>query len=310
MIPPLPSPEVLIKKFLLYMKAERGISRHTARAYAFDLKEFAQFLEKAPRHGGQAAPDLSNFRKARLLVREFWASVSQRGVKTSTLNRKLAALRSFFKYLVLEDLIDANPFGYLKTPKPERRLPRFLTEVEMEKFLGSLGGDSGFKTLRDKALFETLYSSGLRIHEALGLNLDDADLWNGMVRVFGKGARERMVPLGKTAVNALEAYLDERKKRFGRGADKALFLNVRGGRLSTRGASKVLKTLVRKSPLSKDVAPHAFRHSFATHLLNHGCDLRTVQEMLGHRSLASTQIYAHTSIDGLKKVFAAAHPRG
>ena len=184
------------------------------------------------------------------------------------------------------------------------------TPGEMEKFLRSIAGDPGFISSRDKALFETLYTSGLRIHEALGLNIDDADLWNGMARVFGKGGRERMAPLGKTAVKALESYLDERKKRFGRAPEKALFVNFRGGRLTPRGASKALKSRARKSPLTKDMAPHAFRHSFATHLLNAGADLRTVQEMLGHRSLASTQIYAHTSIEGLKKVYAGAHPRG
>ena len=235
MKPPALSPDLWIKKFLFYIKAERGVSPHTVRAYTADLKEFGKFLSKS-----SAGPaDLSNFRKSRLLVREFWVSLSQRGVKTATLNRKLAALRSFFKYLVTEDVLETNPFAYLKVPRAERRLPRFLNEGEMAKFLSSVNGGSTFISLRDRSLFELLYSSGLRIHEALGLNIDDTDLWNGMVRVFGKGGRERMVPLGKSAVHALENYLDERKAKPGNGAGRALFLNFRGGRLTARGASKI-----------------------------------------------------------------------
>ncbi|OGR84221.1 MAG: hypothetical protein A2901_06700 [Elusimicrobia bacterium RIFCSPLOWO2_01_FULL_54_10] len=302
----LQSPDILVKKFLLYMKAERGVSSHTLRAYSNDLKEFARFSGKNP-----ASVDFANFRKTRLLVREFWASLSEKKLKTSTVKRKLAALRSFFKYLVMEDLIETNPFTYLKMPKAEKRLPRFLSEGDMGKFLGSLDDSKTLKTLRDRALFEMLYSSGLRIHEALNLNLTDADLWNGVLRILGKGGRERMAPLGSSAVRALEIYLDERAKHFGRaGGERALFINLRGTRLTVRGAAKILQGRVRGALPGRGLTPHGFRHSFATHLLNRGCDLRSVQEMLGHRSLASTQIYTHTSIEGLKKIYQGAHPRG
>ncbi len=299
-------PEILIRKFLLYLKAERNVSSHTIRAYTFDLKEFAEFLGKS------AIADLSNFRKTRLLVREYWAALAQKSLKSATLTRKLAALRSFFKFLVLEDVMETNPFSYLKIPKGEKRLPQFLTETEMGQFLGKLDAAKSPLGLRDRALFEVLYSSGLRISEAMGLNLEDADLWNGTVRVFGKGSRERMVPLGKSAVHALEDYLDSRKRLdLSTSPDRrALFLNSRGGRLSARGASKELEAWRGKAGVTKHFSPHKFRHSFATHLLNRGCDLRTVQEMLGHRSLSSTQVYTHTSIDRLKKTYEGAHPRG
>jgi len=300
------NPEIWIKKFLFYMKAERGVSSHTARAYASDLHEFSVFLNKSP----LGSVDLSHFRKARLCVREYWASLTVKGVASSTLNRKLAVLRSFFKYLVLEDVLETNPFSYLKVPKAEKRLPLFLNEGEMDHFLVSVAAKNEFKAARDRALFETLYSSGLRINEALGLNMEDIDLWNGMVRVFGKGSRERLVPMGKTAVRALETYQDIRSKRFGRMSSRAHFLNARGGRLTARGAFKSLKGWARQLPSGKTLTPHGFRHSFATHLLNRGCDLRTVQEMLGHRSLSSTQVYTHTSMEGLKKIYQGAHPRG
>ncbi len=299
------SPELLAKKFILYLKAERNVSPHTVRAYSNDLKEFLEYLRK------NSISDLSNFRKSRLLIREYWASIHREDGKPSTLTRKLASLRSFFKYLVLEDVVDTNPFSYLKIPKGEKKLPQFLTESEMGQFLGKFDAAKDLKGLRDHAFFEVLYSSGLRIHEAVGLNLDDVDLWNGTLRVFGKGSRERIVPLGKSAVHALEAYLDKRKgQNRSLQAARAVFLNLRGGRLSTRGAFKSLELWKGRFQQTKGFSPHTFRHSFATHLLNRGCDLRTVQEMLGHKSLSSTQVYTHTSIERLKKTYEGAHPRG
>ena len=281
------------------------MSAHTLRAYRHDLREFLEFLKLQP------LADLSNFRKSRLLVREFWVSLSKRKIRTSTLLRKLAVLRSFFKFLVFENVIETNPFNYLKLPRREKRLPRFLTEKEVDEFLSTLERSMHVLAPRDRALMEFLYSSGLRIQEAVDLNLEDLDLWNGVVRVFGKGGRERRVPVGGPSLKSLEKYLE---KRGILGESPALFrgpvfLNARGKRITSRGARVVLDRWVRDGALQKKVSPHMFRHSFATHLLNRGCDLRTVQEMLGHKSLTSTQIYTHTSVEHLKKVYDSAHPR-
>ena len=334
-----------VKRFFLFLRAERGASPNTLRAYEQDLREFLLFLSRRDaaakpadardlqgmlpldgagpsETGGPAkAPgswdalswpmeDLKNFRKCRLLVREYWASLSRRGVKDATLARKLASLRSFFRFLVLEDVLDHNPFKYLSLPRREKVLPKFLTEKEMGHFLSALENSKHKLAARDRALAELLYSSGLRIQEAVSLNAEDMDAWNGMVRVLGKGNKERLVPVGEAAAQCLEAYLSARRRKEGRTMLRGpLFLNPRGGRLTVRGARVAICRWVRESALHKNVSPHMFRHSFATHLLNRGCDLRTVQEMLGHKNLSTTQRYTHTSVEQLKKVYERAHPR-
>jgi integrase/recombinase XerC len=287
------------------MRSERNSSPNTIRAYRHDMDEFSRFLK------GRSISNLSDFRRSRLLVREFWMELSKRKIRTATLLRKLASLRSFFKFLVREDVLETNPFNYLRVPRKEKSLPRFLTEREMDDFISTLERFRHPLAARDRALVEVLYSSGLRVQEAADLNLEDLDLWNGTARVFGKGSRERLVPVGGSAVGALEKYLDERKNLRGSGdvLRGAVFLNAREKRITARGVRVILDRWVRRSALRKSVSPHMFRHSFATHLLNTGCDLRTVQEMLGHRSLTSTQVDAHTSTDRLKKVYESAHPR-
>ncbi len=291
---------------MLFLKAERSASPHTLRAYQKDLKEFNGFLTRAGH-----AKDLSNFRQARLLVREFWIDCSKRRLSNATLLRRLATLRSFFRYLVTEDMLPTNPFKYLELPKKEKTLPRFLSEKEMERFLEPFETWTEGLALRDRALIELLYSSGIRIQEAMSLNVEDMDLWNGMLRVLGKGNKERMVPIGETATRCVQRYLRERQKaqkpeREPRGP---IFLNARGTKLGARGARLILNRWVKRASLTRKVTPHMLRHTFATHLLNRGCDLRTVQEMLGHKSLSSTQVYTHTSVEHLKKVYDSAHPR-
>ncbi len=301
--------DLWIKRFLLFLKAERSASPHTLRAYQEDLAEFNRFLTRAGHARG-----LDNFRQARLVVREFWIDGSKRRLSNATLLRKLAALRSFFRYLVTEDVLPANPFKYLELPKREKKLPRFLSEKEMERFLEpfeALAGTTKGLELRDRALIELLYSSGIRIQEAMNLNVEDMDLWNGILRVLGKGNKERVVPIGDAAARSVQKYLRERRagQSSGREAKGPLFLNARGTKLGARGARLILNRWVRKASLERKVSPHTLRHTFATHLLNRGCDLRTVQEMLGHKSLASTQIYTHTSVEQLKKIYDRAHPR-
>lgn len=294
-----------IRRFLLFLRAERNCSPHTLRAYLKDLTEFSAFLRR------QHSPDIRNFRKSRLLIREFWVTLSKRKLRASTLTRKLASLRSFFNYLVMEDQIPTNPFHYLPPPRKEKTLPRFLTEKQVAHLLSFMGRSRQPLAARDLALVEILYSSGLRIQEAIDLNVEDLDLWNGIVKVYGKGGRERLVPMGDHSVRSIESYLDGRRTTDGTPvpAKGALFLNARGRRITTTGSRKVLGKWVRQAAMHSSVTPHVFRHSFATHLLNRGCDLRTVQEMLGHKSLTSTQIYTHTSIEHLKKVYENAHPR-
>ncbi len=301
--------DLWIKRFLLFMKAERSASPHTLRAYQKDLSEFHHFLNRTGH-----AKDLDNFRQARLVVREFWIDGSKRRLSNASLLRKLASLRSFFRYLVTEDILPANPFEYLELPKKEKKLPRFLSEKEMGTLMAPLEAIETATTglaLRDRALIELLYSSGVRIQEAMNLNVEDMDLWNGTVRVLGKGNKERIVPVGEMAARALQKYMRERQARQtgGREAKGPLFLNARGTKLGARGARLILNRWVKKASLERKVSPHTLRHTFATHLLNRGCDLRTVQEMLGHKSLASTQIYTHTSVEQLKKIYDRAHPR-
>ena len=296
--------ELWVKHFLLFMRADRNASRHTLTAYQKDLEEFRSFVNKP-------ALDFSNFRNLRLTVREYWMSLSKRKVSSATLARKLAVLRSFFRYLVKEEILEVNPFNYLKLPKREKILPSFLTEKEVQSFLSSISNSRHSLTLRDQSLIELLYSSGLRIQEEVSLNVEDIDFWNGMVRVFGKGSRERLVPVGESALKSIEIYLKERqaKEKLTSFPKGALFMNLRKTRLTVRGVRKIILRHLRSSALHKNIHPHMFRHSFATHLLDRGCDLRTVQEMLGHKSLASTQIYTHTSIEHLRKVYNQAHPR-
>lgn len=294
--------ELWVRRFLLFMRAERNASANTICAYQQDMKEFLRFLK-------DSSPDFSNFRKLRLLVREYWVLLSKKEGCTATVVRKLAVLRSFFKFLVRENAVESNPFDYLPAPKREKILPNFLSEKEISSFLTTIERSQRPLAIRDRALVELLYSSGLRIQEAMDLNVGDVDLWNGMVKVFGKGGRERLVPMGESAVACIEKYLKQREKKAAVFPKSAVFLNARGSRITARGVRKILNGWLRQTTIQKRVNPHVFRHTFATHLLNRGCDLRMVQEMLGHKSLSSTQLYTHASVEHLKKVYENAHPR-
>ncbi len=294
------NPEILQKRFLLYLRAEKNISAHTFIAYKQDLSDFFSFF-------GDLAPDLADFRKCRLAVREYWSSLSRRELKTSSILRKLCSLRSFFRFLVREKHMDSNPFLTLKLPKKAQTLPDFMTEKEVDSLFSIVERTRSRHMFRDKAILELLYASGLRIHEAMNLNIEDLDLWNGMVRILGKGNRERMLPIGTSATKAVERYLNARAAELPKKG--ALFLNPQRKRLTTRGARKIIGRWAGNSGLSRKVHPHMFRHSFATHLLDRGCDLRTVQELLGHKSLNSTQLYTHTTLERLRKVYNQAHPR-
>lgn len=288
-----------IPKFVLHLRVERNASPHTLRAYQHDLREFSKFIQtKYPLGVGD---------NLRLVVREYLSKLHQHGFKRNALLRPIAVLRAFFKYLVRQDVLAKTPFVGLPMPKREMRLPRFLSEAEMQSLLTLVSDAADKDRGRDSALMELLYSSGLRVQELCQLNVEDIDLFSGIVRVLGKGDRERVVPVGGQALKALQRYIESKPVTVRRSG--ALFRNPNGARLSDRGARAIVAKWVNRAALRQRVSPHAFRHSFATHLLNRGCDLRSVQEMLGHRNLSTTQNYTHVTAEHLRRVYEKAHPR-
>jgi integrase/recombinase XerC len=288
-----------IDQFSRYLTDERNLSPHTRAAYLRDLGEFRSFLE---RHGGCAPQDMAMLDS--LLLRRYLAELHKRNQRTS-IARKLSALRTFFRYLVREGALAGNPAEGMSTPKLNRYLPKTLS-VDEATALMERGYGNSLLDLRDRAIVELFYSSGLRVSELTGLDVGSLDLREKLVRVLGKGRKERIVPIGRKAHGALLSYLEER----GQPDDgEPLFLNARGGRLTQRSVQRNLKTRLIRSGVIKDISPHALRHSFATHLLDGGADLRAIQELLGHASLSTTQKYTQVSVDQLMAVYDRAHPR-
>ena len=278
--------------FLKYLEAERNYSSHTLLNYQIDLDEFIVFIGNK-RVQEIVYPDL----------RRFLAQLKARGLKSRSIARKLSSLRSFFKFLQRQKIIKSNPATLVVTPKLDKPLPHFLTEEETIKIIESPMEDQ-LAQHRDKAIFETLYSCGIRVSELVGLNREDVDAISNIIRVMGKGRKERLVPIGDSALLAIEQYLKKRKNEA-----SALFLNKSGTRLSDRSVRNIINKYIVKEAMNRKVHPHMFRHSFATHLLNNGADLRSVQELLGHVNLSTTQIYTHLTTDKLKAVYDKAHPR-
>ncbi|MCG6908431.1 MAG: tyrosine recombinase XerC [Desulfobacteraceae bacterium] len=309
-----PGPEKLIQGFLDSLAAEKGFSPNTCRAYRHDLEEFAAYLGWVP--AGAAAPGAAaksapvGFDAVDMLtIRGFLGQLYRRNHK-STIARKLSALRTFFRYLLKLGLVASNPAEMVATPKQEKHLPAYLTVDDMFRLLEAITDDS-LAGLRNRAIFETLYSCGLRVSELAGLGAADVDPGRRMVRVLGKGRKERIVPIGQKALAAIDAYRRrlESEAPASAAADGALFLNKFNRRLGTRSIARILDQLVRRCGLLVPVSPHAIRHSFATHLLDAGADLRVVQELLGHQSLSTTQKYTHVSIERLMAAYDQAHPR-
>ena len=284
-----------VAAFLRYLAAERGASGHTVRSYRADLQDCGAFLE---RRALGALPDAD----ARV-VRGYLADLHARGLARTSIARRLATLRSFFRFLVRRGRVRVNPAREVRTPSLPGRLPGHLPIDQSEAlFRQPLGDDEAGR--RDRAILEVLYASGVRVAELSGLDVEDVDLREGSVRVLGKGRKERIVPLGTKAVEALRAYLGARESDRG-----ALFRNSRGGRLTVRSVHRIVRARARAAGLAGRVTPHTLRHTFATHLLDAGADLRLIQELLGHARLATTQRYTHVSADRLAKVYDAAHPR-
>jgi len=281
-----------IPKFLTYLEVEKNYSDHTILNYRIDLDEFYDFLN------GQAleAVDYS-------VLRRYVAHIRQKNLKPRSVARKLSSLRSFFKYLHRQGVINKNPATLLMTPKLDKKLPNFLSENETTTLIETPKTDD-ISDLRDRAIFETLYSTGIRVSELVGLNENSVDMIGNVVRVMGKGKKERIVPIGEKALEAIRTYCQSRPIK-----NSALFLNKSGQRISTRSIRNIINKHIHQTSILKKVSPHAIRHSFATHLLNRGADLRSVQELLGHQNLSTTQIYTHLTTEKLKSVYDQAHPR-
>ncbi|MEX2224445.1 MAG: tyrosine recombinase XerC [Candidatus Rokuibacteriota bacterium] len=287
--------DAAVGSFLEYQSVERGASPHTLRSYAADLIEFSGFLAEEKIAGWEAADTR--------VVRAFLARLHKRRLAKATIARKLAAVRSCFRFLARRGVLEVNPARQVRSPRLGRRLPSFLPVDEAAVLLNA-APEVTAAGARDRALLELLYASGLRVAEGCGLDVDDLDEARHTVRVLGKGEKERVVPVGETALEALAAYLAMRGRRRG-----PLFLNARGGRLTPRSAHRIVRARARRAGIGQRVTPHTLRHSFATHMLGAGADLRLIQELLGHSRLSTTQRYTHVSPEHLMRVYDAAHPR-
>ena len=300
----------LIEEFIRALKTQKGYSDHTIRNYRIDLRQFLHFLmEKATESGEETQPKIESVRFQ--LIREFLGRLFE-NCRKATIARKLSAIRSFFSFLEKKGLKVGNPAADLSAPKKEQYIPNYLPVDEMFRLLDRPDRNNPLG-LRDLAIMEVLYSCGIRVSELTGLNMESVDFEEGLVKVLGKGNKERIVPIGKKAIGSLENYLDASRglRRNGEGGTKGLplFINFRGGRLTSRSVGKLVKRYGKEGSLASDISPHDLRHTFATHLLDGGADLRSVQELLGHVSLSTTQKYTHVSLDKLMEVYDKAHPR-
>jgi len=301
--------------FVETLASEKGYSDNTCRAYMNDLTEFASYAaEGRLRDDGEGKEKERNDELTavedidHLMIRGYLGYLHKRNRK-KTVARKLSALRSFLRYLVRVGIITGNPADLILTPKQDKNIPAYLTVDEMFHLLDSIKTDSlaGF---RNRAIFETMYSSGIRVSELAGLNIEDVDFGGCVIKVLGKGGKERIVPVGKKALGAIRAYREKlRAEGVSTNETGPLFLNKSRGRLTTRSIARILENFVREYCISVPVSPHALRHSFATHMLDAGADLRVVQELLGHKSLSTTQKYTHVSMDRLMETYDKAHPR-
>jgi integrase/recombinase XerC len=293
-----------VQDFILYLQLEKNASEHTITSYSADIASFWEYARRQGFNGGFESVN-------QMIIRSYLAYMKTNDYARRTIARRIAALRSLFRFLCRENLLETNPFNSIHTPKLEKRLPEFLDEAELTE-LFTLPGQN-LLGLRDLAILELLYATGVRVSELVGLNLHDIDFDSRFVLVYGKGSKERIVPVGRKAVNALTIYLEQSRPQLycqHKGHEhKKVFVNSKGGPLTDRSVRRILENYVNRLALAKHVTPHTIRHSFATHLLDHGADLRLVQELLGHVSLSTTQLYTHITKEKLKAVYRQAHPR-
>ena len=293
-----------IERFIEYLRVERNASPLTLKSYEEDLIALVLYLEEVEDRPVKIVEVTT------LSLRRFIAQLQEAGYAKSTISRKLACLRSFFRFAVREGWIEANIAKPLRNPRAGRKLPHFLSAEEIAKIL-EIPPPTTSSGLRDRAILETMYSSGLRVSELVGLGLEDIDFPAGLIRVRGKGRKERLSPLGSYAQKALKKWIAKRKPdpKAGKDHTSAVFLNRFGRRLTSRSVGRMLEKYLKQCGLDQRTSPHTLRHSFATHLLDRGADIRSVQELLGHKSLITTQIYTHVSTTRLREVYETAHPR-
>ena len=296
-----------IDSFLNYLRVEKGFSTNTTSAYANDLNQLATFAEDSASKKGNKLTWNAFDRPAML---SYLLNLKERGYAVTTVARKVAAAKSFFGFLIAEGKIKADPMANISSPKVGKALPDTLTVSQVRLLIDQPAKSEAPEAKRDRAMLELLYASGMRVSELVGLNLGDIDTKNGFVRPFGKGKKERMVPVYPQAAQSVEIYIREARPHFVHSNDeKALFVNQRGDRLTSQGLWQILKGYARVIGLEKQVKPHTLRHSFATHMLNGGADLRSVQELLGHANISTTQIYTHLTSDHIRQAYDKAHPR-
>ncbi len=294
--------DVLLKLFIEYLQMEKNYSKYTIEHYHHDIRDFFMFIAE------QAIENVNNvqYSDARLYLTKLY----EKKLAKKTIAKKISCLRSFYKFLLREKLVDTNPFALVTIPKAEKRLPQFFYESELELLFQSCETETPLGQ-RNKALLELIYATGIRVSECCQIRISEIDFYLSTVLIHGKGSKERYVPFGSKAKEALDLYITSGRKKLVKGKENhdGLFVNHRGGRLSTRGVSKILNSMIEKSALNGTIHPHMLRHSFATHLLNNGADLRTVQELLGHAYLSSTQVYTHVTNERLRKTYMEHHPR-
>ncbi|MHC4616947.1 MAG: tyrosine recombinase XerC [Planctomycetota bacterium] len=324
----------IFQEFLNYLKFEKRFSEHTAKCYGADLIQFGEFISSRgeaihsvaatisqPDHDYGSATAVATHPRTALdelvltaqtdSVRAYLAFLNEKNYSKSTIARKLATLRSFYKFLVKRGRLSSNPVVPIRTPKQEKKLPKFLEYDQIKRLLETPPIDSWLGA-RDRAIMETLYSTGMRVSELVALNMDDIDFLGEVVHIRGKGKKERIAPISSSALQVIQHYMEFRNKRAQSNSNfdsKVLFVNKHGRRLSTRSVRRKMDKYLKMAGIDPTVSPHTLRHSFATHMLNNGADLRSVQELLGHQSLSTTQIYTHLGTTKLKEVYQAAHPR-
>lgn len=293
--------ESYVNQFINYLAVERGLAQNTLESYGRDLRQFETYLESSNK---EFLKDSS-----RNTILEYLTNLQTKGRAVSTISRNLAAIKSFYQYLVRERFIEKDPAANLESPKLEKKLPKILTISEVEELLKQPNGSLPAGT-RDKAMLELLYATGIRVSELISLNISDVNLDMGYIKCYGKGAKERIVPLGSIAAKCVQDYINKGRSKLVRTYDEAaLFVNHHGNRLTRQGFWKIIKKYAQEACITKEITPHTLRHSFATHLLENGADLRSVQEMLGHADISTTQIYTHVTKNHLKEVYDKAHPR-
>jgi len=316
----------IIHEFLDYLKFEKHFSEHTAKCYNADLEQFCQHLSGSQpaqsadwsntERGGVATQTETKIEQFLLSlttdnVRAYMVVLNDKQYSKSTIARKLATLRSFYKFLVKRGHLTNNPVTAVRTPKQDKKLPKFLEYDQVKKLLDTPPSDSWLGA-RDRAIMETLYGTGVRVSELVALNIEDVDFLGEVIHVRGKGKKERISPIGSSALQSIQHYMEFRNRRAqsnGNFDSKVLFVNKHGKRLSTRSVRRKMDKYLKMAGLDPSISPHTLRHSFATHMLNNGADLRSVQELLGHQSLSTTQIYTHLTTKKLKEVYDGAHPR-